>query len=253
MITLYTFGPYFGLPDGSPFVMKAMLLLKFAGLPFREDRGGYRKAPKGKLPFIDDDGTRIADSTFIRFHIEQKYGFDFNQGLSETERATAWAVEKMCEDHLYWAVLLARWGDPANFAKGPAQFFDAIPAPVRPLIARMVRGKTLKSAKAHGLGRHAQADIDRLAIRDLAALSALLGTKPFLMANRPCAADATVASFVAGVLCPTFETPIRTAAEGFANLVDYTRRITARYFAAVSPDHAVRAQHDGQPAIHHQA
>jgi hypothetical protein len=51
MITLYTFGPYFGLPDGSPFVTKAMLLLKFAGLEYSEDRGGYRKAPKGKLPY----------------------------------------------------------------------------------------------------------------------------------------------------------------------------------------------------------
>ena len=30
MITLYTFGPYFGLPDGSPFVTKAMFLLKIA-------------------------------------------------------------------------------------------------------------------------------------------------------------------------------------------------------------------------------
>ena len=36
MITLYTFGPYFGLPDASPFVTKAMLLLKFAGLPYRK-------------------------------------------------------------------------------------------------------------------------------------------------------------------------------------------------------------------------
>ena len=46
MITLYTFGPYFGLPDASPFVIKAMLLLKFAGLDYHEDRGGFRKAPK---------------------------------------------------------------------------------------------------------------------------------------------------------------------------------------------------------------
>jgi hypothetical protein len=44
MITLFTFGPYFGLPDGSPFVIKAMLLLKFAGLAYSEDRGGFRKA-----------------------------------------------------------------------------------------------------------------------------------------------------------------------------------------------------------------
>jgi hypothetical protein len=43
MITLYIFGPYFGLPDGSPFVTKAMLLLKFAGLEFSEDRGGIAR------------------------------------------------------------------------------------------------------------------------------------------------------------------------------------------------------------------
>ena len=58
MIKLYTFGPFFGLPDASPFVIKAMLLLKFAGLEYGEERGGYGKAPKGKLPYIDDDGDK---------------------------------------------------------------------------------------------------------------------------------------------------------------------------------------------------
>jgi hypothetical protein len=48
MITLYTFGPYFGLPDASPLVIKAMLLLKFAGLAYSEDRGGYTKNACGK-------------------------------------------------------------------------------------------------------------------------------------------------------------------------------------------------------------
>ena len=61
MITLYTFGPFFGLPDPSPFVIKAMLLLKLAGLPYREDRGGFRKAPKGKLPYINDGGLIVAE------------------------------------------------------------------------------------------------------------------------------------------------------------------------------------------------
>ena len=39
MITLYTFGPAFGLPDASPFVIKAELLLKLAGLPYQTRRG----------------------------------------------------------------------------------------------------------------------------------------------------------------------------------------------------------------------
>ncbi|MGB6177285.1 MAG: Tom37 metaxin N-terminal-like domain-containing protein, partial [Methylocella sp.] len=130
MITLYMFGPYFGLPDASPFVSKAMALLKFAGLEHGEDRGGYGKAPKGKLPYIDDDGLVVADSTFIRFHIEKKYGFDFDAGLDAAQKATAWAIEKMCEEHLYWALVATRWLDDANFAKGTALFFKAVPMPL---------------------------------------------------------------------------------------------------------------------------
>src|SRR5205085_12481005 len=90
---LYTFGPYFGLPDPSPFVMKAEVLLKMANLPFEIDTGGFNKAPKGKLPYIADDGEIIADSTLIRLHIEKKYAFDFDAGLSSPERGIAWAFE----------------------------------------------------------------------------------------------------------------------------------------------------------------
>src|SRR3974390_967414 len=44
MITLYSFGPSNGLPEISPFVMKAEVLLKMAGLPYRTDTSGFRKA-----------------------------------------------------------------------------------------------------------------------------------------------------------------------------------------------------------------
>ena len=124
MITLYTFGPFFGQPDASPFVIKAMLLLKMAGLDYKAQPAAPFKAPKGKLPYIDDDGEKVADSTFIRFHIEKKYGFDFDAGLTPEQKATGWALEKLCEDHLYWLVLAERWMDEGNFAKGPARFFE---------------------------------------------------------------------------------------------------------------------------------
>src|SRR5215467_2264031 len=105
MITLYNFGPAFGLPDPSPFVTKAEVLLKMANVPYRTDGTGFRKAPKGKVPYIDDDGEIIPDSTFIRWHLEKKYGVDFDRGFSPEQRATAWAFEKMAEDHLYWALV----------------------------------------------------------------------------------------------------------------------------------------------------
>src|SRR5262245_17127628 len=109
MITLYTFGPAFGLPDPSPFVTKTEVLLKMAGVPYRTDTTGFWRAPKGKLPYIDDGGTVVADSTFIRWHLEERYGIDFDRGLSSGERGIAWAFEKLCEDHLYWALVDSRW------------------------------------------------------------------------------------------------------------------------------------------------
>ena len=51
-ITLYTFGPAFGLPDMSPFVTKVEMLLKLAGLEYETDMTGFNKAPNGKLPYI---------------------------------------------------------------------------------------------------------------------------------------------------------------------------------------------------------
>ncbi len=230
MIILYTFGPYFGLPDASPFVMKAMLLLKLAGLPYREDRGGYGKAPKGKLPYIDDAGEIIADTTFIRFHIEKKYGFDFDAGLSSEQKAIAWAVEKMCEEHLYCVGVDVRWRDDANFAKGPAHFFDAVPMPLRPLVRSLIRRKVVKGLVAQGFGRHSKAEIAELGIRDIDALAAILGDKPYLMGDKPCGADATVFSFLAGILTPVFETEVRAAAERHVNLIAYVKRMSEHYF-----------------------
>jgi glutathione S-transferase len=231
MITLYTFGPYFGLPDASPFVTKAIMLLKFAGLEYSEDRGGFGKAPKGKLPYINDGGVIVADSTFIRFHIEKKYGFDFDAGLTPEQKAAAWAIEKMCEEHLYFAMVATRWLDDANFATGPAQFFKTVPMPLRPLVQSLVRRKVKKTLNLQGFGRHTPAGRDALAIADIDALAALIGDKAFLMGEKPCGADATVFAFVASFLTPLFNTPIRTATGRHPNLTAYEDRITRLYFS----------------------
>jgi hypothetical protein len=49
MITLYTFGPMFGLIDANPFVSKAHMLLKLAKLLYQTDTTGFNKAPKKKF------------------------------------------------------------------------------------------------------------------------------------------------------------------------------------------------------------
>jgi glutathione S-transferase len=230
MITLYTFGPAWGLPDPSPFVVKAMVLLKMSGLPFETDSGGFRKAPRGKLPYIRDGEETIADSTSIRLHLERRHNIDFDAGLTPGQRGAAWAAEKLCEDHLYWLIVQARWVDGDNFERGPARFFAGVPAPLRPFVKSMVRRQVRRNLHGQGAGRYSAAERTILADRAFASLSAILGDKPYLMGERPCGADATVFGFVAGALCPVFETPLRTKAEAYPNLRDYCTRLTQQYF-----------------------
>ncbi|MGD9543599.1 MAG: glutathione S-transferase family protein [Methylocystis sp.] len=233
-ITLYCFRPAAGLPDASPFVTKTMVLLKMAGLDYVEDRRGFAKAPKGKQPYINDDGDIVADSTFIRFHLEKKYGADFDAHLSDEQKAVGWCVEKTCEEHFYWIIVHMRWMDDANFARGPARFFESVPIPVRALAKWFIRGRIAKSLWAQGMGRHSPTEIDALGVRDVEALATLIGDKPYLFGDAPCGADATVFAFVASVLSPMSESAVRDAALAKPSLIAYRDRMMRTYF----PDYA---------------
>ncbi|BAM92644.1 conserved hypothetical protein [Bradyrhizobium oligotrophicum S58] len=230
MISLFGLGAGFGLPEISPFVTKTEVQLKMAGLAFRKQRAMPPASPKGQLPFMDDGGELIADSTFIRAHIERKYGFDFDHGLDVRARAQAWAFERMIEHHLYFALVGSRWVDPVNFAKGPAHFFDGVPADRREKLREDAQFRVAENYLISGLGRHApDEDID-LAARSLRALSVQLGDRPYLMGDRPCGTDATAFAVIAGILTPFFESELRRRTEGFGNLVAYADRMMAQYF-----------------------
>ncbi len=233
MITLYTFGAAFGLPDASRFVIKAHVLLKMAGQPYEVNRKGFNQAPKGKLPYINDAGTIVADSTFIRWHLEKKYGIDFDQGLSAEQRAMAWAIEKMLEDNLYWINVYWRWMNDANFAKLAAVFFKPVPALLRGVVEALVRGRVRKSLHAQGMGRHSEADMMAIARRDIDTLATLLGDKPYLMGDQHSSVDAMGFAGVTSMLCPHFDTPLKQhVVQSYPNLVAYEARMRQRYFPA---------------------
>jgi glutathione S-transferase len=201
-----------------------------ANLLYRTDTGGFVRAPKGKRPYIDDDGVVVPDSTFIRWHLEKKYRIDFDRGLNPTQQATAWAFEKMAEEQLYWILLHDRWMIDGNFRKGPARFFDKVPAAVRPLAAAMIRRKMRAALHAQGVGRYSPDEIAALGARSIKAIADFLGDKRFFMGSEPTGADATVFAFVCAALCPYFESRLRGAAERRDNLRRYVGRMTALYY-----------------------
>lgn len=233
MITLYGFGPGFGLPEISPYATKTEIQLTLAGLPFRKALAMPTDSPKGQLPFIDDDGEKIADSTFIRAHIEARYGVDLDAGLCSLERAKAWAIERMVENHLGYASGYARWLLPENFAKGPAHFADAAPEAARPALRAEMLGRVTDALRVQGVARHASDEVVELGARSLSALELFLGDKLYLMGERPTGSDAIVFAHLAGLLTPFFDSPLRRRAERFETLTGYVDRMMARFY----PDH----------------
>jgi glutathione S-transferase len=84
------------------------------------------------------------------------------------------------------------------------------------------------------MGRHSDEEITALATRSIVATSDFLGNKPYMMGDAPTGLDATAFAFVAGILCPVFESPTRLAAERHDNLKSYVERMMARFYPGFS-------------------
>ncbi len=120
-------------------------------------------------------------------------------------------------------------------------FFSRLPAPLRPIAIAMVRRQVRKTLKAHGLGRHSNAEIVAIGTRSIDAIAEHLGQKPYFMGGEPSGVDATMFAFAAGALCPAFDTPLRTAAERHGNLRSYVARMTARFYPELGEVAGIRA------------
>src|SRR6266536_5185281 len=89
-IKLFQFPRIFGIPNVSPFCCKLETWLRIAGIPYEVvDTPDPRKGPKGKLPFIEDAGVRIADTSLIVDHLVMTRGVDPDARLDASQRAIA--------------------------------------------------------------------------------------------------------------------------------------------------------------------
>ena len=243
-ITLHVTRAAFGLPDTSPFVMKTEVQLKMAGLAYKRVAAIPPQAPSGKLPYVVDRGEVVTDSTFIRSHIERAYGVDLDDGLDARQRAECWAIERMLEDHLYFAMVWFRWIDPINFAKGPAQFASGANEAERAQMRQALQERKRADLHAQGIGRLTAAQVAEAGERSIDALAQLLGDRRYFGGERPVGVDATALGVLAGVATPFFDTPLRHAIEARPRLLAYVARMMQRSY----PEHAWHTAADAQHA-----
>lgn len=207
MLTLVTYPPAFDQTSGSPFCVKAVYLLNLSGLAWqRQDTSDPRNWPKGKLPALWVEDEIIGDSDNIRAWLEE-HGARFDAGLSDLDRATSRAFIRMAEEHMYFHIIMDRWGDRAVWPLVRDVYFAAIPAFLRRFITNGMRRTLLKGMDVQGLGRLTAGERLERIEPDLQAITNRLWQGPFLFGANPTAADASVAAMLGAMA----ETPGGTA------------------------------------------
>jgi len=233
MISLYKFGPLKTVSDASGFCVKVEAYLKMAELPY-ETRSGIqylRRSPKGKLPFIKDEGEVIADSAFILKHLEKKNKAILDGPLSDEQKAISHAFVRMLDENLYWTVVYSRWALDHNWLIMKDMFFGSLPFILKPIVPGIARKGVIKGLKGHGIGRHSEAEITEICACDLQALSDFLGDKEYFFGDQPSCLDAAAFGHLAQmILVDDFTGPVFDKAKSYKNLVDYTNRISKKYF-----------------------
>ena len=143
-VTLVQFPPIWGR-NVSPFGLKLEAWLTLANIPF-DIRTTMRldKAPKGKLPYIIDQGHAIGDTSLIIAHLKHTRGIDPDAGLTPAERAQGLALQRLFEEHLYFIIVYSRWIDEEGWPLVAEAFFaerEAAPAPRGPVLVPRARAQ----------------------------------------------------------------------------------------------------------------
>ena len=232
MIKLYQFAPAFGLPNMSPFCMKVETYLRMAGLAYAcPRRADIRKSPKGKMPYIEDNGKIVADSTFIIEYLKATYGDTLDAQLSAHSRALGVVIQRTFEESLYWPVVYTRWIEDAGFAAVEKAAFARFKFPLRQIVPLIARRGARQELHGQGTGRHSREEIYAIGRRDIGALAELLGDQAYFLGGEPASIDATGYAFLANLLWVPVDSPLRAHAATFANLEAYCQRMKAQYYA----------------------
>lgn len=229
MIILHQFPRVFGLLNPSPFCMKVGVYLRMTGLAHEFRDADPRKAPQGKLPWIEDDGKVVADSGAILEYLRATHGDPLDGVLDAESRARGHAIRRVFEESLYWVMLYGRFIDPEGWKVTAPAFFGSFPWPLKVLVPKLAQKHMTRELWFQGTGRHSAERIYASGMADLAALSDLLGERPYFLGDAATSVDAIGYAFLANILVPPVETPLKLAATGMENLVAYHDRMAAAW------------------------
>ena len=229
-VKLFQFPRMFAIPNLSPFCCKLETWLRITQIPYEVvDTPDPRKGPKGKLPFIEDGGERIPDSSRIIEHLTRTRGVDPDARLNDGQRAIALLVQRTLEEHYAFVLAYTHLLRDEGFQHTRTRF-DSVPVIVRPLVSRMVQGQIRSLLWKQGVLRHSDEEIVAAAVRDWRAVLAVRSKGPFFFGDDVSGVDAIVFGTLATTVLTPIESPIRDFLRSQPGCVAYAERMRERFF-----------------------
>ena len=220
-----------GLPTVSPFCLKLDAWLRMTGIPHESITAATPFAgPKGKAPWIEEDGQKIGDSTFIIAHLMQRHGVDPDARLTPAQRGMAVAIQRLIDENLYWTMVHDRWMNDANWQQFRDVVLGGLAVPLRRVLGPIARRGVKKQLEGHGIGIHSAAEIAAIGRRDVNALSDILGASEWFFGDTPSTIDAVAYAQLVNIWRAPFESEVRRAIGQTPNLVAFIDRFAARYY-----------------------
>jgi glutathione S-transferase len=224
MLTLYSYPQLFGVADNNGYGLKVFAFLKLAGVPFKHEHiFDASKAPRGQLPYIDDDGEIVGDSDTIIAHVTAKYRLTMDDGLTTAQRDMSHLIDRMLDD-LYWVMSYSRWKDDRFWPLFRAALLREHPSVTD---EGLIKAREFNFQRYHfqGIGRYAPEAAYARGLADLKVLADLIPADGYVHGPKPTSIDAGIYGFIANIYFYEIDTPLRQFVLAHANIVRHCRTI----------------------------
>lgn len=114
IVVLHQMPPNYRVLSVSPPCLKLETYLRMNKIPY-ESEYSFNMSSKGKVPWIEYNGSAVADSNFIIRFLNQEFQFDPDAHLSVVEKAMAHSMLVTLQENTYWYESLSIYQSIYNY------------------------------------------------------------------------------------------------------------------------------------------
>jgi glutathione S-transferase len=232
MIKLFQWPSKSKLPNTGLFCMKLETYLKLQKIEYKvEPTIKIEQSPKKTMPFIERNGTLMADSQLIIEMLEKESSKPLDGHLTLTQKSHATAYRLMLENQLLYILMHYRWNVDEGWNVFSRQIFEGAPGIIRIIFGGKMRKESRAVIHTSGISRHSEKDILEMGELVLSACSQQLGENKYFFGSQPSTLDCMLFSMVSNILYAGVPNPlISSIQKKYANLEKFAEAMAQEVF-----------------------